>query len=108
MVKKQTTQTPEIAASKLEKAFTLHSNDVIKYPKATEKSVRLMQSENKLHFIVNKRSTKMDVKRAVEELFNVKVVSVNTYISPTQEKGAFIRLAPEYPAIEIATDLGLM
>jgi len=32
--------------------------EVIKYPLATEKSIRLMESENKLIFVVDRRATK--------------------------------------------------
>ena len=39
---------------------------VIEHPLSTEKSIRLMESENKLVFAVNKKATKTDVKKAAE------------------------------------------
>ena len=80
----------------------------IKYPLATEKSIRLMESENKLIFVVDKRSTKADIKRAIEEVFKAKVIKVNTFISPDGKKKAYVKFSMETPAIDIATNLGLM
>ncbi|MBU2639541.1 MAG: 50S ribosomal protein L23 [Nanoarchaeota archaeon] len=80
----------------------------IKNPISTEKAVRLMEKENKLLFIVDVKSTKLDIKNAVEKLFNVKVVSVNTLNDANGRKKAYVRLSVENPAIDIATELGLM
>ena len=51
--------------------------DIIIKPIITEKSNVEMQA-GKYTFEVNKKATKVDVKRAVEKLFNVKVLKVNT------------------------------
>ncbi|MFH0977954.1 MAG: 50S ribosomal protein L23 [Candidatus Woesearchaeota archaeon] len=80
----------------------------IKYPLSTEKSLRLMESQNKLIFVVDQAATKQDVKKAIEELFKVKVLKVNTYIAMDGKKRAYIKLSNETPAIDIATNLGLM
>lgn len=80
---------------------------VIKYPLSTEKSVRLMESENKLIFIVSRNAKKRDVKKAIEEMFKVKVVKVNLTIIGNEKK-AYVKLSSETPAIDIATQLGLM
>jgi large subunit ribosomal protein L23 len=81
---------------------------VLKYPLATEKSIRLMESENKLVFVIDMKANKSDVKKAMEELFKVKVEKVRTFITPQGEKKAYIKLRPETPAIDVATELGLM
>lgn len=83
-------------------------NEVIKYPLATEKSIRLMESENKLIFVVDRRANKFDIKKAIEETFKVKVDSVRTYNAPSGEKRAYIRFSASTPAIDVATNLGLM
>jgi len=80
----------------------------IKYPLSTEKSVRLMESDNKLSFIVDRKATKQNIKKEFEKMFNVKVVRVNTLITPLGLKKAYIKLSKETPAIDIATRLGLM
>jgi len=81
---------------------------VIKYPLSTEKSIRLMESENKLIFVVDKKATKHDIKKAIEKVFKAKVVSVNTLTSQDNKKRAYVKFSPETPAIDIATQLGLM
>ena len=81
--------------------------DVIKYPVSSEKAIRLMESENKLVFAVHIKANKRDIKNAVEELFKAKVRGVNTLIIGG-EKRAYVRFAPESPAIDIATNMGLM
>lgn len=83
------------------------AHSIIKYPLTTEKSVRVMESDNKLIFIVDRQASKHEIKRAVEEMFKVKVVKVNTAIMPTGKKKAYVALAAETPAIDVATKLGL-
>jgi large subunit ribosomal protein L23 len=82
--------------------------EVIKYPLMTERSVTLIESENKLTFVVNLQATKKDIRRAVEELYDVEVKSVNTLISPKGEKRAFVKLYPEFDASDIAVQLGIL
>jgi len=82
--------------------------NIIKYPLSTEKSIRLMENENKLIFVVNKKSTKKEIKKAIEEMFNVEVADVNTFISAEGEKRAYVKFSQKNPAIDIATQLGLM
>lgn len=84
------------------------AQDVVKHPISTEKAMRLMESENKLLFVVDRKATKSDVKKAIEELFKAKVVSVNTLNTTKGEKRAYIKFAKESPAIDIATGLGIM
>ena len=81
---------------------------VIKHPISTEKAVRLMEMDNKLTFIVDRRSKKMDIKKAIEEAFKVKVVKLTTLILPDGRKKAYVKLSADTPAIDIATQLGLM
>lgn len=81
---------------------------VIKYPLSTEKSIRLMESENKLIFVVDKKASKKDIRAAIESLFNVKPAKINAYVNNKGEKRAYVKFPPEKPAIDIATDMGLM
>ena len=43
---------------------------VVKFPVSTEKSIRLMESENKLIFIVDKKASKLMIKKAIE-MYNI-------------------------------------
>jgi len=81
---------------------------VVKFPLSTEKAVRLMESENKLLFVVDKKAKKQEIKKAIEEMFKVKVVKVNTFVNNKGQRRAYVKFSPEHPAIDIATQLGLM
>ena len=83
-------------------------SSVIKHPLSTEKSIRLMEAENKLVFIVDKKSNKNEIKKAIEEMFKVKVLKVNTFTTTKGEKKAYVQFSSETPAIDIATQMGLM
>ncbi len=81
---------------------------IIKRIVATEKALNYIETANTLTFIVDIRATKHDVKRAVEELFDVKVEKVRTLITPRGEKKAYVKLKPEYKASDVATRLGII
>jgi large subunit ribosomal protein L23 len=80
---------------------------IIQYPLTTEKAVKMIESENKMTFIVDRRTSKQEIKKTVEKEFNVKVESVNTEIRQNK-KIAFVKLKKEFKAMDIATKLGLM
>jgi ribosomal protein uL23 len=81
---------------------------IVKNPLSTEKSIKLMESENKLIFQVDKKATKIAIRNEIESFFNVKVVSVTTRIGPDAKKRAYVKFSNETPAIDIATRLGLI
>ncbi len=56
------------------------SYSIIKKPLITEKSTALHKLENKYSFQVDNKATKIQIAKAVESLFNVQVVKVNTMI----------------------------
>jgi len=74
----------------------------------TEVTSRLLETENKLVFAVDRRAKKGDIKRAVEELYNVKVARVNTLITREGKKKAFVKLHPGYKAVDVAIKLGIL
>jgi len=80
----------------------------IQYPVMTEVTNRILESENKLVFVVNKMATKKDIKVAVEELYDVAVDKVTSMITAEGEKKAFVKLSPEYKAVDIAIKLGIL
>ena len=59
----------------------MNPHEVILYPLMTERSVYMIENENKLVFIVNREATKHDISKAVQSLYRVEVKSVNTLIS---------------------------
>ena len=86
----------------------MEAHKVIKYPMMTERSVNMIENENKLVFIVDRRATKDDVKAAVKELYEVEAEAVNTLITNKGEKKAFVKLTGEYDASDVAIRLGIL
>jgi large subunit ribosomal protein L23 len=82
--------------------------EVVLYPIMTEVTSRILETENKLVFVVNSAAKKADIKRAVEELYEVLVEKVNVAITPKGEKKAFVRLHPDYKAVDVAIKLGIL
>lgn len=81
---------------------------VLRYPYLTEKSIGLVEKENKIVFIVDRKANKKQIKEAFEKVFEVKVERVNTQITPKGEKKAYVKLKPEFKAIDVATKLGMV
>lgn len=88
------------------------ARDIIKRPVITERSTDLM-GEKKYTFEVDTRANKTEIKNAVEEIFGVKVASVNTmnykgkfrrfgrYSGYTRKrKKAIVQLTPESKELE--------
>lgn len=86
----------------------MDSYDIVYYPLMTESTSRILETQNKLVFIVNMRANKKDIKRAVEELYEVRVSKVNVAITHRGEKKAFVKLDPEYKATDVAIKLGIL
>lgn len=80
--------------------------DIIIRPIATEKTMLLLEKENKITFIVNRKSKKSEVKKEVEEKFDVKVTAVNIIITKEGKK-AIVTLSKEFSADEIAGRIGI-
>mgnify|MGYP001609672800 CR=1 FL=1 len=82
--------------------------EVIVAPLSTEKNIRQIESDNKLVFSVHPSATKAHVKKAIEELYKVKVVKVNIDNSFTGVKKAYVKLSKENLASDVSADLGLI
>lgn len=81
--------------------------DILIHPLITEKNVTMMENENKLAFIVRRNAKKIEIKKSVEELYEVEVAEVNTMILPDGRKKAYVKLKEEYLADEVATKIGV-
>ncbi|MHB1470717.1 MAG: 50S ribosomal protein L23 [Thermoplasmataceae archaeon] len=81
-------------------------HQIIYSPIATEKSMLLMEKENKITFAVYKNATKKAIKEEVERRLNVKVVDINILIVRSGKR-AIVKLDKEYSADEIAGRIGI-
>ncbi len=80
---------------------------IIVKPHLTEKSINAIDKNNELTFTVLRTAEKSDIKSAFEDLYAVKVQRVNTQITSKGEKIAYIKLAPEHSAEDIAVKMGV-
>lgn len=81
---------------------------IIKSPYVTEKVTAMIDSSNTLEFLVSMKATKPEIRKALEELYDVDVLSVRTMITSRGDKKAVVKLAKEGSANELATRLGLL
>lgn len=76
-------------------------------PIITEKAVMMIESQNVLTFSTDMAKTKTEIKKEVEEMFEVKIDKIRTLIKGNK-KYAYVQLKKEFLAIDVATKLGLM
>lgn len=86
----------------------MHGLEVIKYPLITEKAVNMIDDSNKLTFIVQGNTTKGEVRKAVEEVYKVKVTKINVIRDMKSRKKAIVTLDKKFKASDIATKLGVV
>lgn len=60
-------------------------------PIISEKAERLSEDNNQYSFVVDKRANKIEIAKAIEEMYNVGVESVNTAIMPSKAKSRYTR-----------------
>lgn len=80
----------------------------LKHIVPSEKATLMIDSENKLQFIVDMGASKRDIKHDVERVFETPVKSVRTMITFKGEKKAIVELEEEGKAKEIGTSLGIL
>jgi len=56
----------------------MNAQQIVQRPLVTERTMTLRDDENKYAFVVHPRATKPEIRKAVEELFDVKVTNVAT------------------------------
>lgn len=82
--------------------------NILKFPHLSEKSISNIEMQNKIIFIVKPGSKRSEIKKAVESMFEVKVEKINMLTTAKGDKKAFVKLKPDYSALDIATRLGMM
>jgi ribosomal protein L23 len=80
---------------------------VLEKIKSTEKIVRMIEAENKIVFEVDRKVTKDQIAKEVEDLFEVKVAEVRT-MTRKNKKLAYVRLTKDFVAADLAAKLGVL
>merc|ERR1711976_230793 len=81
---------------------------IIKHPLTTESAMKKIEDNNTLVFICNIKANKHQVKAAVKKLYDINVAKVNTLVRPDGQKKAYVRLAPDYDALDVANKIGII
>jgi len=68
----------------------------------------MIDSDNTMEFLVEIGANKTEIKKELEELYDVEVISIRTMITSKGEKKATVKLAGDGSANELATTLGLL
>merc|ERR1712212_1093947 len=81
---------------------------VIKHPLTTESAMKKIEDNNTLVFIVDIRANKPKIRAAVKDMYEVEVAKVNTLIRPDGAKKAYVKLAADYDALDVANKIGII
>ena len=79
---------------------------IIFHPYVTEKTMIFMERNNALEFVVKRSADKKTIRKAIEQLFEVKVKDVNTRITK-RGKHAIVKFMPEFKAEDIGMRIGI-
>ncbi|KAL5016701.1 hypothetical protein ScPMuIL_006290 [Solemya velum] len=101
-------RTPKYPRKSVPRTNKLDRYRIVKFPLTTESAMKKIEDNNTLVFIVDKRANKPQVKMAVKKLYDIDVAIVNTLNRPDGEKKAYVRLAPDYDALDVANKIGII
>ncbi|EHH25343.1 hypothetical protein EGK_20215 [Macaca mulatta] len=107
----QDTATPEAAQISWEErpqSNKLDHHAIIKFPLTTESAMKKIEDNNMLVFTVNVKANKHRIKQTVKKLWDVDVAMVNILIRTDGEKEAYVQLASDYDALDVANKLGII
>ncbi|XP_039035993.1 60S ribosomal protein L23a-like [Hibiscus syriacus] len=86
----------------------LDQYQILKYPLTTESAMKKIEDNNTLVFIVDIRADKKKIKDAVKKMHDIQTKKVNTLIRPDGTKKAYVRLTPDYDALDVANKIGII
>jgi large subunit ribosomal protein L23Ae len=102
------TRQPRYERKAVAHAPRLDKYSIIKHPLCTESAMKQIEDNNTLTFIVDNWANKRHIKLAVKQLYDIDVVKVNTLVRPDGRKKAYVRLAPDHEALEVANTIGII
>ncbi|XP_027154542.1 60S ribosomal protein L23a-like [Coffea eugenioides] len=96
---------PHISASPRNK---LDHYQILKYPLTTESTMKKIEDNNTLVFIVDICADKKKIKDAVKKMYDIQTKKVHTLIRPDGKKKPYVRLTPDYDALDVANKIGII
>ena len=101
-------RSPIALKKSVKKESTWDKYSIVKYPLSSESAIKTIEDHNTLVFVVDKRARKPAIRKACQDLYNIKVRKVNTLITPKGNKKAYVVLSKVHDALEIANKIGIM
>merc|ERR1712061_126005 len=99
---------PKYPRKSTPKRNKMDAYNIIKHPLTTESAMKKIEDNNTLVFICDIKSNKHQIKSAVKKLYDINISKVNTLARPTGDKKAYVRLAPDYDALDVANKIGII
>ena len=82
-------------------------SSLIEHPLVTEQAMNEMDFKNKLLFVVDIDATKPAITEEVETRYNVRIVDINTQVTPKGTKKATVTLSDDDDATDVASRIGV-
>ena len=79
---------------------------IVYHPYVTEKAMNNMEKHNALEFVVDSKATKLQIKIAIEQMFDAKVKNITTRIRK-DGKHAIVTFMPDFNAEDIGMRIGV-
>ncbi|KAL6065938.1 Ribosomal protein rpl23a [Balamuthia mandrillaris] len=81
---------------------------VLQHPLTTESAMKKIEDNNTLVFIVDLKANKGQIREAVKKMYDIKAEKINTLVRPDGKKKAYVRLTPDYDALDVANKIGII
>merc|ERR1712060_785891 len=101
-------RTPKYPRKSTPRRNRMDAYNIIKHPLTTESAMKKTEDNNTLVFICDIKANKHQIKSAVKKLYDINISKVNTLVRPTGDKKAYVRLAPDYDALDVANKIGII
>merc|ERR1719230_1525119 len=99
---------PKYARRSTERRDKMDKYRVITCPVTTESAMKKIEEINTLVFLVDLQATKLKIKGAVRQLYDVQCAKINTLIRPDGKKKAYVHLTQDYDALDVANRIGII
>ncbi|XP_036600101.1 60S ribosomal protein L23a-like [Trichosurus vulpecula] len=81
---------------------------IIKFPLITESATKKTEDNKTVVFIVDIKANKHQIKQVVKKLYDIDTAKVDVLIRPDGEKKAYVQLAPDCDALDVANKIGIV
>uniref|UniRef100_A0A7S2PYI1 Large ribosomal subunit protein uL23 N-terminal domain-containing protein n=1 Tax=Zooxanthella nutricula TaxID=1333877 RepID=A0A7S2PYI1_9DINO len=101
-------RSPKYPLRSVESRQRMDKYRIIQCPVTTESAMKKIEEINTLVFLVDIKASKLNIKDAVKQLYDVKAAKVNTLIRPDGRKKAYVHLTQDYDALDVANRIGII